>query len=267
MPYNLCVLTAGCPPWKEERPIESLLRSQTDQTKEEYHSSRGIEEEPVEGIRPDIDYAAIVHRPQVSRTNSESALSVLTSRKGTVRRALSTLGNMPELHHPRPKRASYHEILVHGYGNGTNSVSITAGPHADEEDTQGGKSPVSTSSSSENLSSRWSNTSDDAQEPPSPTTSVSSDYTRRGSAASTGKKSIREFLDRPMSARGLRKAPSSTYTASVYGGESIMQPEPLHLRKGSEDHYMMVTKAVTVQWEEDFKGPANEELQAYLNAN
>jgi hypothetical protein len=272
VPYNLCVLTAGCPPWKEERPLESLLRTQTDQSREEYRASQEVTEEengPIESIRPDIDYAAI-HRHPVSRLNSESTLTLLTSKKGTVRRALSSLGNMPELHHPRPKRASYHEILVSGYGNGTNSVSITAGRSADEEMAQDRKPSLdSASSSSEDLSSRWSNTSEEVQEPPSPSTSTSSHGTeRRGSGAteSHSKTSIRDFLDRPMSTLDVRRVPSSLYSASVYGGESILQPDPLQVKRGAEDHYMLVTKAVTVQWENDVNGKANEELKAYLHA-
>jgi hypothetical protein len=38
------------------------------------------------------------------------------------------------------------------------------------------------------------------------------------------------------------------------------------VKKGVEDHYMRVTKAVTVQWEDDVNGEANEELKAYLHA-
>lgn len=265
--YNLCVLTAGCPPWKEERPIEKLLRSQTDQTREDYRRSQDTPNEFIsQSIKPDIDYAAIIQRPQASKANSESGPTVLKSRKGTVRRALSTLGNMPEMHHPRPKRASYHEIVVHGYGNGTNNVSIAAGPSAEEEKTEAGNSLIPASWSSDNLSSRHSQTSDDGEEPQSPTTSTSSDHTRRGSAESYGKDIMEDLLDRPTSTIGLRK-PSSTYSTDIYGGDPTMYPHPLHVREGSEDHYMMVTKAVTVEWEENVSGASNEELRTYLDAN
>ncbi|TVY76124.1 hypothetical protein LSUE1_G007131 [Lachnellula suecica] len=266
VPYNMCVLTAGCPPWKEERPLSTLLRSQTDQAKEEYRASL---EEPeaeakpsfMDSIKPDIDYTAIVHKPQLSRVNSESTLSMLTSRKGTVRRALSSLGNMPELHHPRPKRASYHEILVHGYGNGTHNVSITT---ANADGAPPRKSSTSSeSSSAEGVSSRWSNSSDDAEEPTSPATTNSTSGSRRGSAAeASSKNSIRNFLDGPLSTFGLRRMPSSVYTTSVYA-ESVLQPDPLLVRRG-EEQYMKVTKDVTVEWEDDVSGKSSEELNAYL---
>ena len=45
--------------------------------------------------------------------------------KGTVKRALSSLGNMPKLQQPKPLRPnSAVEILVGGYGNGLSDVSI-----------------------------------------------------------------------------------------------------------------------------------------------
>jgi hypothetical protein len=178
---------------------------------------------------------------------------------------------MPELHHPRPKRASYYEILVHGYGNGTN---VTTAPPIEESARK--SSTDSLSSSTEDVSSRWSESSDEAKEPVSPTTSISSNNSWRGSAAaeSNTRKSIKDFLDRPMSTLGMRRVPSSIYSASVYGGGSIcvsggdltLQPDPLHVRKGSEDLYMTVTKAVTVQWEDGVNGEPNDELKAYLNA-
>jgi hypothetical protein len=271
VPYNICVLAAGCPPWKEERPLETLLRTQTDQTKEDFKASLAKAEyidgsSPTE-LKPDIDYRALTQKSQHKSDNSGSSLVSVMSRKSTVKKALSTLGNMPELKHPRPQRASYHEILVHGYGNGTNTVSITAEPAPAESEQESRKlSSESGASSTEDLSSRWSNTSGEAHDLDSPTSSLGG--SRRGSDAGSevSKKSIKEFLDKPMSALGLARASSSVYSASIYDESSILQPDPLHLKKNPEEEFMRVTTEVTVEWEEDTNGKANDELLAYLDA-
>jgi len=66
-----------------------------------------------------------------------------------------------------------------------------------------------------------------------------------------------------MSTIGPRRIPSSVYSTNIYGGESAL-PDPLQVKKGAEDHYMQITKAVTVHWEDDVDGKGNEELEAYL---
>jgi hypothetical protein len=235
VPYNLCVLTAGCPPWKTDCPLEMLLRTQTDQTKEDFiytlskpsGTTESVPCTPAE-IKPDIDYFALTHKKHDSNLSAASTISPTTSRKGTVRRALSTLGNMPELRHPKPRRATFHEILVHGYGNGTNRVSITTVPSIAEDDEH--HSTDSSSSSTENLSSRWSNTSTDAGGFDSPRSSLST--SRRGSDAS--KKSIEDFLDAPMISKGVRSVPSSVYSQSIYDDCSILQPDPLSVKKSQD---------------------------------
>ena len=222
VPYNLCVLTTGCPPWKTERPLETLLRTQTDQTKEDFIATlskpasmtESIPCTPAE-IKPDIDYFALTHKPQHSHSSSSATTSAITSRKGTVMKALRALGNMPELRHPKLFRATFHEILVHGYGNGTNTVITAERPSspAEEEDQHNREqSTDSRSSSTEDLSSRWSNSSGDAAALDSPRSSVSA--SRRGSDAgnSPSKKSIKEFLDSPNITMGLARIPSSAYS-------------------------------------------------------
>jgi hypothetical protein len=278
VPYSLCVLTAGCPPWKNERPLEMLLRTQTDQTKEDFIATLSKPASttdsapctPAAEIKPDIDYFARTHKSQHSHSSSAPTISTTTSRKGTVRKALSTLGNMPELRHPKPHRATFHEILVHGYGNGTNSVSITAerpsSPVEDEEEHNGKHLTDSSSSSTEDLSSRWSNSSVDAGGLDSPRTSISG--SRRGSDASIGpsKKSIKEFLDAPMAKMGLERIPSSVYSQSVYEDSSILQPDPLLVKKNPDEEFMKVTTEVKVEWEDANNGEANDELLEYLHA-
>ena len=256
IPYSLCVVTAGSPPWKNERPLEMLLRTQTDQTKEDFIATLSKPSSMTESapctpseIKPDIDYFALTHKAQHSHSNNASSISTTTSRKGTVKRALSTLGNMPELRHPKPHRATFHEILVHGYGNGTNNVSITAEPSIEEDEEQERKhSTDSSSSSAEGLSSGWSNNSVDAAGFDSPSTSISA--SRRGSDASISPsgKSIKEFLDAPMTPMGLARIPSGVYSQSVYEDSSVLQPDPLLVKKNPEEEFMKVTTKVKVEW-------------------
>ena len=270
VPYSLCVLTAGCPPWKTERPLETLLRTQTDQTREDFISTLAksvtsfetFPSTPSE-IKPDIDYITLAHKKQNSTSSAASTVSTTISRKGTVRRALSTLGNMPELRHPKPHRAAFHEILVYGYGNGTNHVSITAAPSKAADEQARKKSTDSNSSSTEESSSGWSDSSADAGGFDSPRTSISG--SRRGSDVSN--KSIKNFLDTPMLWKGLTRIPSSLYSHSVYDDSSTLQPDPLSVKKEPDEGFMKVTQSVTVQWEDANYGEANDELLAYLQTS
>jgi hypothetical protein len=274
VPYSLCVLTAGCPPWKTERPLETLLRTQTDQTKEDFIATLSKPASMTEStpyspaeIKPDIDYFALTHKPQHSYSNSAGTTSTTTLRKATVRRALSTLGNMPEMRHPKPHRATFHEILVHGYGNGTNTVITAERPSspAEEGDQHDGKqSTGSSSSSTEDLSSRWSSSSGDAAGFDSPRTSLSASRRSSDASNSPSKKSIKEILDSPMTAMDLARIPSSAYSQSVYEDSSILQPDPLSVKKTMDDEFMKVSTEVNVEGEEAKHGEANDELLAYL---
>lgn len=270
VPYSLCVLTGGCPPWKDERPLESLLRTQTKQTKDDFIATLSKPASMNEStsyapgqIKPDVDYFALLHKAQPSQPSSISASPATTSRANTVRRALSSLGNMPELRHPKPKCGASHEILIQGYGNGTNSVSITAEPTFPKEhdDHQRPASIDSSSASTEDLSSGWSNSSSgDAGD--SPHTSIAA--SRRGSDVSVNhnKKSIKEFLDAPMTTMGLTRMPRSVSSPSVYENASILKPDPLAVKKNDEE-FMKVTTEVKVEWE-DANGKANPEVLAYI---
>jgi hypothetical protein len=242
--YNLCVVTAGCPPWRDQRPIESLLRTQTIQTKQDFEQTvqktKSELNSPLDRveIKPDIDWDVITHRSRTGSVKSDTAR--MSSKNVTVRRALSTLGNMPELQHPKPNRISFHEILVQGYGNGTNQLAkspeqTTVTAHAEQPIRK--SSTDSQASALEYLSSRWSNTSDEEHEAPSSVSSTS----RRASLASVNisetKLQIGEFLDndRGISSLGLARVPSSSYSPSLYGEDDYaLEPEPLQIYRTSE---------------------------------
>lgn len=287
--YNLCVLTAGCPPWKEDKPYKTFLRTQTQQMNVDWQTTTLYAESvsPVSSIaeeeeqhrfsilEPDID-----HRPVPSRSSSAGVRSLTSappSRKGTIRRALSTLGNMPELRHPKPVRNSFHEILVQGYGNGLNPVSvITNGLPTEEKVT----SPVSntntdkeqnylsivSATSEDTVSSRWSKTdSETASSRPSSTSG-----SRRGSESSLGKE-IQDLLEDTHLQR------TTTGASSVYEDDFQMQlqPKPLLPRKYITDGVMppdtmLVTTEVSVSYEQlemlSRQPTVNAELYEYLSS-
>ncbi|CAL3965018.1 unnamed protein product [Diplocarpon coronariae] len=257
VPYNICVLTAGCPPWKEQ-PYETLLRTQTDQMKVDFKAdaeqpATASMIPPCSELKPDIDYSAINRARQISDTS----LSSMKSSKGTVRRALSTLGNMPALIHPRPQRASFHEIIVRGHGNGTKNMKITTRPATGDSETHCRNDPSESGSSSiEEISSRWSTVSKGASDSPASSTNNS----RRGSGASieASKNTIRNFLDKPMSALGLARVPLSVYSTNVHD-EAAMHPSPLQL-KSNEQNIMKDTTELKIDWEGNRVEYANDEL-------
>ncbi|KAG9234850.1 hypothetical protein BJ875DRAFT_292121 [Amylocarpus encephaloides] len=246
--YHLCVFTTGAPPWNDDRPLETLLRTQTDWTRMDDERTRRTAEETEQTpitrveIKPDLDWNPITHRSSYARARSKHT-GITLSKHGFVRRASSSLSNTAELQHPRPNRISYHEILVHGYGNGTNHVHIsterlpTLAPSAEPAREA---SSDSHASSTAGLSSRGSHPSDEEggnHESLSPPSSVS--QSRRASPASIDetKTPIRAFLDhhRGGNALGMARVPSSASPASSYDGDDddppVIGPEPLQLRK------------------------------------
>ncbi|KAG7121049.1 hypothetical protein HYQ44_003929 [Verticillium longisporum] len=92
-------------------------------------------------IEPDIDYFTI-HRDEEKKENRRSMISRVKStppralsigksisRNSTLRRSMSIFKGFhgpAEPTDPTPRKSSYHEIVVHGYGNGTNSVNMNA---------------------------------------------------------------------------------------------------------------------------------------------
>ncbi|OBR14445.1 Choriogenin Hminor [Colletotrichum higginsianum IMI 349063] len=146
--YHLAVSTEKLPPWKEGRNLQSLLRKQTDLTTNvkrtqsvtdwasKCNAVPSLIVTPTIDIRPDIDYMARSRQEEerVSRRQSECVSSTGTgaarsrsrslSRSNPFRRSLSIFRKLEEqcAPAPAPRKASYCEIVVHGYGNGTNAV-------------------------------------------------------------------------------------------------------------------------------------------------
>jgi hypothetical protein len=285
VPYHISVLTAGIPLWKSNTPRISLLRTQTDEAKFNYYASltdssassmHSVAREMPQNhseIKPDIDYFDITHGSQLSRANTSASSSfyegemssrILHRRGSSVRSARATLGNMPQLQHPRPRKPSHHEILVHGYGNGLNTVSIASDSHnsATEDDGQSSRKN-STDSSSSDVESRinwrgstWSHSQ------ASSATSISDNY--RDSIDTSDKRSLATTSSNPWSLRDFWDADSLTPNGSFQTGDmhSSLQPSPLKVEgKGKgidvgaehdidvEDGFMRVTQEIEVKFD------------------
>jgi len=144
--YHLAVSTQKLPPWKEGRNLHSFFRSHTDPTSNTKQSvtdwaskcsalpTSALVSPSVE-IRPDIDYTAqarreerLSHRRSVAVAPSAAApprsRSRSLTRSNTFRRSLSIFRKLEEQSVPTAmaRKGSYCEIVVKGYGNGTNAV-------------------------------------------------------------------------------------------------------------------------------------------------
>ncbi|KAK1977750.1 hypothetical protein LZ30DRAFT_600607 [Colletotrichum cereale] len=157
--YHLAVSTQKLPPWKEGRNLHSLFRNHTDPTSNgkgtlsvtDWASKCNALPTPtlvspsIE-LRPDIDYTAQARREERESRRQSVAVSPTKaapprsrsrslSRSNTFRRSLSIFRKLEEQSAPAAmaKRGSYCEIVVRGYGNGTNAVkkavAVAEAPH------------------------------------------------------------------------------------------------------------------------------------------
>jgi hypothetical protein len=250
VPYNLCVQTAGCPTF-EASPGSTPSNLET---KEDFITLLAKVASPANNtpeIKPDMNYFETTQRtssqPQKHprRLKSMSSPTKPTTPRGTVRRALLSLGNMPELVHPLPRRATFHEILVPGYGNGIqdNTVSDFVPPTVPEEvQTENDDSFAGQSSS------RWSDSSIDAT------------YSRRSSGESS--KESHFDLETPMSAHShdslaeylaspnIVRPSSSADSTNPY--LENLKPEPLRFAKTPKKENEVMLR--TPVWDDDRSG-------------
>lgn len=248
MLYNLCIRTAGCPPWREEQGSISRLDQEIGQAEQCWDGSSAVDStsaisspytessETFTAIKPDINYFQLSRNLSQTSRSSGQPSTPRAPRKSSVRQALSTLGNMPELRHPRPVRNSFHEILVPGYGNGQNTVtfSTSMSPAPEESKKHANTSTDSIESESPTYSAfspTWSQTDSDV----SPPSSIS-DHGHRESDASITKSMTMDVLKRPVAAL-MRKASSIYDAEDDDGGLQSLQPEPLNLSKKAYVEY------------------------------
>lgn len=141
--YSLSASTEGLPPWDTPREMGQLLKRQTQYVTGPVDWTVYTDQDDTDGkieIKPDIDYFALTQRdrPQTqngygerrpsmsARPSRSNSFSQALSRSSTFRRSMAMFKS-PSSTPPQsiaPPRSTYHEIVVHGYGNGTNHVSL-----------------------------------------------------------------------------------------------------------------------------------------------
>lgn len=159
-PYSLSVSSAGLPPWKVKRDLAKLLRRQTDLSIENsalmvWDHVEAIPEETTEP-KPDTDHSALARKAlaenhQVNRRASVSdifdsqARRPLTSAslneprgsRSTARRSMRIFKParaVPSRAGSPAPRQAYHQIVIDGYGNGTNKVNFDDSDEAASSD-------------------------------------------------------------------------------------------------------------------------------------
>ncbi|KAF6805475.1 hypothetical protein CSOJ01_09474 [Colletotrichum sojae] len=145
--YHLSVSTDRLPPWKNGRGVKPLFQTGVDYTSNAKRSSvadwasqmsPGTSQlsagliSPSIVIQPDIDYVAqsrraetLSRRESVCGTPGARSRSRSLSRSSPFRRTLSIFRKNDGEITPVSRKISYCEIVVHGYGNGTNAVTKT----------------------------------------------------------------------------------------------------------------------------------------------
>ncbi|KAI3336632.1 hypothetical protein HD806DRAFT_12997 [Xylariaceae sp. AK1471] len=150
VPYHLCVSTADLPPWKEEQPVSTLVRSQSGQITR-YPSTVALSSltssplsSPSLEIKPDIDYYALTHQAalntkerngstvSMSYSFKDSFIDSVSRKYSTVRRSFDFFTEH-EIEEARLEahKSPYHGIAVRGYGSGMNSVFDNTEPVAE----------------------------------------------------------------------------------------------------------------------------------------
>ncbi|KAI9902435.1 hypothetical protein N3K66_001787 [Trichothecium roseum] len=158
--YPVIASVRNLPPWDETtvhvpRPPS---RDANTQLAPSVYWGDSADSTPVPGkieIKPDIDYFAITHREpcQLGRRSScvvpskktsssspptrSNSVSFSLSRRATLRRSLRKFkpgsGSISSSAPVSPSKQTHHEIVVHGYGNGTNKVHVDQRPRQLEE--------------------------------------------------------------------------------------------------------------------------------------
>jgi hypothetical protein len=267
--YHLAVSVKNLPPWDEEEeviPFDRLLRRQTslamatppivwaDSAGVQSSSSNAIE------IRPDIDYFAL-SRQQEQQQQSDSyrpgtasspvpiparssSLSQSLRRNSTIRRSIRLFrpSSTPPMSVQRSASLSkpvYHEIVVHGYGNGTNTVYMDPSeppklslPLLDSE------SPPALSSASP-ASSDSGETLEDSIKTPSPTEQMMDSYFPTEIKPLRTKRVTSMIVNppQPIPPRSLRRPRSTTVTSHASYSSMYEQLVEEQRRTFFADHF------------------------------
>ncbi|KAF5020958.1 hypothetical protein F66182_7004 [Fusarium sp. NRRL 66182] len=268
--YSLSVLADKIPPWDTTREMGRVLRRQTQLVTGDLDWSALVEEDAngqEDGfgkmeIKPDIDYFALTHRdrPQTQRDNRSierrlsmparpsrsNSLTQALSRSSTIRRSMRMFkspANTPPQSVTPPARPIYHEIVVHGYGNGTKHVSLDAdGGDSKTEDTcEASPSSIETN--------------DDALESPLDTPPLVAYYVeplvpKDVKARREKRRDVMSMVARSMSGRVAKRggrpisaifSDSSRYAQGTDSRRHSMFPPPLRLKTPANDEPYIVS--------------------------
>lgn len=197
--YHLAVSPNLLPQWPQKHELGFLLRTQSDMvqgcpsTGPSGAPSPIAEEEKID-IQPDVDYFALTHKQPVTAERDGMVQDVFTasrplSRSNSLSRALSftrhatvrrsrmlfkttmTTSALPQAPNTSP-RLGYHEIVVQGYGNGTNEVKTNGASQPATSVGSWASRSDSTASKSTSIIDSGSDTTDIAEENESPASSV-----------------------------------------------------------------------------------------------
>ncbi|KAK8049842.1 hypothetical protein PG994_011572 [Apiospora phragmitis] len=156
--YHLCISTTNIPPWKDELPVHpdfqvhltEITRNPSISTLR-WSTLSGYQTPPLTPhspdmkteIKPDIDYFALSRQRNASDTKLASSSPRTPTKRSSITKSLRDkrrslglfMASQTETASPQANRKSvqYHEIVVHGYGNGTNDVEFASQPPAAAE--------------------------------------------------------------------------------------------------------------------------------------
>ncbi|CAJ0553375.1 Ff.00g118870.m01.CDS01 [Fusarium sp. VM40] len=260
--YSLSTLTEKLPPWDTPRELNHVLKRQTqfvasgmdwsvyakDDTTLREDSFGRIE------IKPDIDYFALTHqnRPKTQQDNHKrerrasmlaqpsrsNSFSQALSRSSTIRRSMAMFkspSSTPPQSITPPSRPPYHEIVVLGYGNGTNDVSLETDSSDSKTDDPGVASPESIE------------TIDDSLESPPDTPPLVEYYVEPAvpedvKALRERRRNVVSMMARSMSGRVSKRGGrpiSAMFSDSSETRRHSMFPQPLRVKTDMNEPYIM----------------------------
>lgn len=221
--YNISVNVSNLPPWKETKKTGPSSRKPTD-TNQDWYLPWSLPTMPAASIptfsseiKPDIDYLALSHRDDSAIPNASPPPApprCQSLKNKSFRRSFgmfypSQCSSTVEPALLSRNRTSFHEILVRGYGNGTNDVSL----NSDKKDSR----PASVASTADEKGSRASTPSKSQRSEKLSTQSLairSPSTSSTSSSNSTAKSSASGISDAP-SASTVSTAPSPSPRHSV----------------------------------------------------
>jgi len=230
--YNIAVNTANLPPWKESKDPLAIVQKASDiRRSRRVTISAPITPTPSSPvfspeIKPDIDYLALSQRDDSS--TSLSGPPAIPPRGHSLknksfRRSLNIFAPSQSIvldsSGPRNRSSSYHEILVQGYGNGTNDV------HVDGDDAESESDQASITYMDSFMPNPLLERVAELELQPQPLTLRSPSTSSTSSANSTAKSSTSGFSEAASAVSSASSAPSLKPQPSTWTKASGVHPQ------------------------------------------